>query len=462
TNDSSDPPDDTGESIDADGDGHTASTDCDDNDPTRYPGAEEVLDTVDNDCDGALASAMHLELPADPGSVGPVELFVRTEGDAPSVVLAWTSERCEDESAAQRACMGRRFWTPGSDEGGASGFDPQSVDHLDLGPASSGTVLDFAYAEQSITKFIRATRTDTVTTVSLSSVDGDEVFTTPFPDTYSSTATETFLSIAEAVSVDLRVLGTSPETTALGIACADGRSVELQQVTEELYATLSRDWLLDARNVRVDSCAIGLPSETSRYLTFAFALHYFDLDSAFQNQYQPVDQHMMSNAPPPSTFTVLNGTARHMDSSRIYILDPTVNSFWGVNATAHSGGLTLHRYIDTATAILNPVQMDFTISSETSDSVGLQHVGVDVINNTTAPAWVCLVDDDGAAYLGRANHSPDGLEQTFTQYPVSLDGVANTCAVSAFQGTHVVAAFDTDTGPHLVQAPLPRIDEPDD
>ncbi len=40
---------------DLDGDGFTpAGGDCNDNDPTRYPGAEELCDGVDQDCDGTL------------------------------------------------------------------------------------------------------------------------------------------------------------------------------------------------------------------------------------------------------------------------------------------------------------------------------------------------------------------------------------------------------------------------
>ena len=37
---------------DQDGDGHPVDEDCDDTDPTVFPGAEEVCDGVDNDCDG--------------------------------------------------------------------------------------------------------------------------------------------------------------------------------------------------------------------------------------------------------------------------------------------------------------------------------------------------------------------------------------------------------------------------
>ena len=38
--------------IDADADGSPASEDCDDDDPATYPGAEELCDGRDNNCDG--------------------------------------------------------------------------------------------------------------------------------------------------------------------------------------------------------------------------------------------------------------------------------------------------------------------------------------------------------------------------------------------------------------------------
>jgi len=44
----------TANPVDADGDGYTEATDCDDEDPSTYPGAEEQCDGLDNDCDDVV------------------------------------------------------------------------------------------------------------------------------------------------------------------------------------------------------------------------------------------------------------------------------------------------------------------------------------------------------------------------------------------------------------------------
>ncbi len=63
-------PDDTGpDVVDADGDGYSTDEDCDDGDAGVHPGAEEVCDGVDNDCDGEV----------DDGVVG--TFYVDADGD---------------------------------------------------------------------------------------------------------------------------------------------------------------------------------------------------------------------------------------------------------------------------------------------------------------------------------------------------------------------------------------------
>ena len=66
---------DEGLSIDADGDGHyapgscqTPNDDCDDNDPTIFPGATELCDGKDNNCNGEIDEPLYKDADQD-GSV---------------------------------------------------------------------------------------------------------------------------------------------------------------------------------------------------------------------------------------------------------------------------------------------------------------------------------------------------------------------------------------------------------
>ena len=43
-----------GDEVDSDGDGFLACAECDDSDDTVFPGAPELCDGIDNDCDGAV------------------------------------------------------------------------------------------------------------------------------------------------------------------------------------------------------------------------------------------------------------------------------------------------------------------------------------------------------------------------------------------------------------------------
>ena len=97
-------------------------------------------------------------------------------------------------------------------------------------------MLDFAYAERGVVEFIRAVRTDGVTAVGISKLSDDVASTTPFPDRYD-TGTETYLSAAESISVDLAILpDIYADTAVLGIACADGRADMIRFVGQEAQA----------------------------------------------------------------------------------------------------------------------------------------------------------------------------------------------------------------------------------
>lgn len=135
------------EILDVDGDGVLTEDDCDDEDPTTYPGALELCDGVDNDCTGA---------PDDPvdhwywyrdddgdGHGNPDEEFDLCTGEAPQPGWVETDDDCDDDlgnvyPGAPEHCDGLDedcsgvadddlFYTDGWSDLDGDGFgDPQS------------------------------------------------------------------------------------------------------------------------------------------------------------------------------------------------------------------------------------------------------------------------------------------------------------------------------------------------
>ena len=71
--------------VDADADGYASTSDCDDDDPSVHPGADELCDGIDNDCDGFVDDD-------DPSGIGETTSWADVDGDGfgdPSAASAW-------------------------------------------------------------------------------------------------------------------------------------------------------------------------------------------------------------------------------------------------------------------------------------------------------------------------------------------------------------------------------------
>ncbi len=83
---------------DADGDGFLARDDCDDDDPAAHPGAAEVCDEVDNNCDGAVDEGVTMTLYLDIDEDGYGD--AAEEGCAEGFGLVSVAGDCDDADAA--------------------------------------------------------------------------------------------------------------------------------------------------------------------------------------------------------------------------------------------------------------------------------------------------------------------------------------------------------------------------
>ncbi|MCB9760433.1 MAG: putative metal-binding motif-containing protein [Alphaproteobacteria bacterium] len=92
--------DDSGGVVDADGDGYAAEGDCDDEDAAINPGAAEVCDGVDNNCDGQVDEGVTTTWYADNDGDGYGDSAAATEAcEAPTGTVAVGGD-CDDGDAA--------------------------------------------------------------------------------------------------------------------------------------------------------------------------------------------------------------------------------------------------------------------------------------------------------------------------------------------------------------------------
>jgi len=84
---------------DADGDGSPDSEDCADDDPTVHPGAEEICDGLDNNCDGQADEGLTVEWYLDADGDGEGSATAESACEAPSDAHVSNSLDCDDSDA---------------------------------------------------------------------------------------------------------------------------------------------------------------------------------------------------------------------------------------------------------------------------------------------------------------------------------------------------------------------------
>ena len=85
------------EPADVDGDGYGDDIDCDDADPDVYPGAPEVCDEDDNDCDGEVDEDVQVEIFPDEDGDGYGETLLAFEGCAAKAGESLVGGDCDDD-----------------------------------------------------------------------------------------------------------------------------------------------------------------------------------------------------------------------------------------------------------------------------------------------------------------------------------------------------------------------------
>jgi hypothetical protein len=134
-------PDDTGmPAVDADGDGFDSDEDCNDNDPDIYPGAEEVCDEADNDCDGETDEQGGTEWYPDAdgdGYAGEDDAVVACQ--APNGYHA-TADDCDDSDDQIHPGAGERCNGIDDDCDGEIDEDPPDVWYADADDDGYGNV----------------------------------------------------------------------------------------------------------------------------------------------------------------------------------------------------------------------------------------------------------------------------------------------------------------------------------